>query len=1070
VRDHLLKKNEKIKGIKAEYKIVSVISSGGTAVTYKAIDSYGIYYCVKELYPLKLANNIHRDFKGLQFADSLSLASEEAKIMYDRYKEIFKREETITKNIQKIQKEKNNDYSILGLYESFEFKGFLYNVYQTAGCSTLLDYVKESEKEPLSIEKFKNYLKIISKILSALEDFHKKNTLHLDLALDNILVMSESQETIRLIDFGSALENYDKAAKDYKRIFFSSKDGYSSLELVEFAKNNTEFVARLTPATDIYSVAAILFRVLVGRTIECSDYLVDDWKKLIQKKLPIESSSRYNIMSNLFSIIECGLNNDMNSRYQTAAEMKAAIDNLHSELDKVDIRIKEEKNSKKAIKRGIGFIAAFLLATLLFLRFVTFAPNITAKKAYKEIEKGNSQKAYEILLDIVDDFNPFWHPCFSEEDLKSLAWAIYSDNSIASLEYDEPVIQAALTEDNEIVALLNNKITVRNLSLKEERLKKTIPVINSNGIISWNGKYYASLDNSARLHIYYMDSIASNPILQYDDVLNYSFDEIGNSLIFVDKENTVNIVDLITQEVSQISLGHNYAKKYVRDNKTLDYNTGSNRIAFINTDGEATVVDVVNNKLYTHVPTEGDLKFIQLSADSSLYPVVQLSNLKTSTFEYDYLNNDVALALSPLRYNYFISPDSNWKILWNFSSSLKDKILSINGNCVTLELCASNAKNHMRIMPNKGNSFNEEYFKLFDICDIEQNYFFDFDNQEKKLYRTHINEPVEQTLPVICDFDLNNVSTLYVHDNNVMIKGNNRIAFFKIEDNTVILNGEPIVLPQKPIFAGTPDKKTFAYTDKDDIIIYKYDNNKWGLFDKIPLRNGDDKLHLFLFNDDGTRFCVEYANHNKEVTTIDIYNLFGKCNLDETKEIKEILFDTIANDLEHGFAFYAKPNSPLEKVMVYNYLTDAKTDLDIKDTSKENLIRGTELVIKNHIITNRFEVDNPQHIKTYDNEKEIIRGFYTVSNVIKTTESQICFVARKNNNDYLMTYDVVSEKSVKKPLSNHMFDQLPIQYDLMYIDDNFTAISAIYNGAVLNTLHQDLTLDQLLKECEYLYN
>ena len=527
---------------------------------------------------------------------------------------------------------------------------------------------------------------------------------------------------------------------------------------------------------------------------------------------------------------------------------------------------------------------------------------------------------------------------------------------------------------------------------------------------------------------------------------------------------------MITQELSKVSLEHNYAKNYVRDNKTLDYNTVSNRIAYIDIKGQVIVFDIDKNEKYTYDSNDSKLNFIQLSTDSITYPVVQLSDLKASTFEYDYQNNTIGLALSPLRYNYFISPDSNWKILWHFSSSLKDKILYINGNSITLELSASNAKNHIRVMPNKGNSPKEEYFKLFDVCDIEGNYFFDFDNQEKKLYRTHINEPVEQILPVICDFDLNNVSTLYVHDNNVMIKSDNRIAFFKIKDNTVILNGEPIVLPQKPIFAGTLDKKLFAYTDRDNIIIYKYDNNEWMLFDKISLRKGDNKLHLLLFNEDGTRFCVEYANHNKEVTTIDIYNLFDKCNLDETKEIKGILFDTIANDLEHGFAFLTKPNSPLEKVMVYNYLTDAKTDLDIKDTSEENLIRGTELVIKNHIITNRFEVDNPQHIKTYDNEKEIIRGFYTVSNVIKTTKSQICFVARKNNNDYLITYDVISGKCVEKPMSNHLFEQLPLQYDLMYIDDNFTAISAIYNGAVMNTLHQDLTLDQLLKECEELYS
>ena len=40
---------------------------------------------------------------------------------------------------------------------------------------------------------------------------------------------------------------------------------------------------------------------------------------------------------------------------------------------------------------------------------------------------------------------------------------------------------------------------------------------------------------------------------------------------------------------------------------------------------------------------------------------------------------------------------------------------------------------------------------------------------------------------------------------------------------------------------------------------------------------------------------------------------------------------------------------------------------------------------------------------TYDNEKVIIQGCYTISNVVKASDKQICFIVRSDSNDFLIT-------------------------------------------------------------------
>ncbi|OMJ87321.1 hypothetical protein SteCoe_11007 [Stentor coeruleus] len=103
-----------------------------------------------------------------------------------------------TNNEVTILKKLNHD-NIISYIDSFEDNSFLYIVTELCQEKNLYGKIKKSGKL-----KENEVKEILLQILSAVEYLHDNNIIHRDIKLENILLVSEGSNKIKLIDFGTA--------------------------------------------------------------------------------------------------------------------------------------------------------------------------------------------------------------------------------------------------------------------------------------------------------------------------------------------------------------------------------------------------------------------------------------------------------------------------------------------------------------------------------------------------------------------------------------------------------------------------------------------------------------------------------------------------------------------------------------------------------------------------------------------------------------------------------------------------------------------------------------------------
>lgn len=100
----------------------------------------------------------------------------------------------------------------------------------------------------------------IKQVGSALSYIHDRKINHLDIKPDNIMKRNEDN-TIVVIDFGISNQFGASTSKDTAGFFVGASDGYSPIE--QYSDNG---VRQFTPQTDIYALAATLYKLLTGVT------------------------------------------------------------------------------------------------------------------------------------------------------------------------------------------------------------------------------------------------------------------------------------------------------------------------------------------------------------------------------------------------------------------------------------------------------------------------------------------------------------------------------------------------------------------------------------------------------------------------------------------------------------------------------------------------------------------------------------------------------------------------------------------------------------------------------------
>ena len=232
-----LKKGTYLQGEK--YRVISTLGQGGFGITYLAEQVLAKrLVCIKEFFPKEYYN---RD------ADSLhvTLGSQGSAKMMNAYKAKFIKEAQTIANL--------NHPNIIRIFDVFEENGTAYYAMEYIEGESLNKLVKREGALAEDVA-----VKYIRDVASALRYIHNRNIMHLDVKPANIMLRKEDDSAV-LIDFGLS-KQYDNAGEQTSTTPVGISHGYAPMEQYQVGG-----VSTFSPVTDIYSLGATLYYLVVGK-------------------------------------------------------------------------------------------------------------------------------------------------------------------------------------------------------------------------------------------------------------------------------------------------------------------------------------------------------------------------------------------------------------------------------------------------------------------------------------------------------------------------------------------------------------------------------------------------------------------------------------------------------------------------------------------------------------------------------------------------------------------------------------------------------------------------------------
>lgn len=242
-----LAKNSLLQG--GKYKIVKTLGHGGFGITY-----LGVHVALKRKVAIKeffMKEYCERDKETSQV--SLGTSGSRGLVERFRYKFIKEAQTIVTLDHP----------HIIRIYDVFEENGTAYYVMEYHENGSLANYVNKCKKMDES-----EALQYIRQIADALDYLHERKMNHLDVKPGNVLLSDKGKAV--LIDFGMS-KRYDEEGKETSTTPVGISHGYAPLE-----QYNRGGIETFSPATDIYSLGATLFKLLTGQTPPDANVVMDD--------------------------------------------------------------------------------------------------------------------------------------------------------------------------------------------------------------------------------------------------------------------------------------------------------------------------------------------------------------------------------------------------------------------------------------------------------------------------------------------------------------------------------------------------------------------------------------------------------------------------------------------------------------------------------------------------------------------------------------------------------------------------------------------------------------------------
>ena len=220
------------------YRIDGVLGQGGFGITYSATQvALDIPVAIKEFFMKDFCN---RD----ESTSQVIVPSSGGREYVERFRHKFIKE---AQNIAKLK-----HANIVSVIDVFEENGTAYYVMEYFGGGSLADKVRNGALPESEAVRY------ISQVADALALLHGKRMMHLDIKPANILL--DDNDNAVLIDFGLA-KQYDSVGLQTSTTPVGISHGYAPIE--QYKRGG---VSNFSPATDIYSLGATLYKLVTGQT------------------------------------------------------------------------------------------------------------------------------------------------------------------------------------------------------------------------------------------------------------------------------------------------------------------------------------------------------------------------------------------------------------------------------------------------------------------------------------------------------------------------------------------------------------------------------------------------------------------------------------------------------------------------------------------------------------------------------------------------------------------------------------------------------------------------------------
>jgi len=269
--------------LSGKYLVGRVLGQGGFGITYLGWDTnLDIRIAIKEFFPQGLVSRVPGENSVISYTG-------EVREQFTFGVESFLRE---AKTLARFEHHPN----IVTVRDFFKENNTAYMVMSFIEGVTLLEHLKNSGGK-IPVEQA---VQIIMAVLDALKEVHRAAIMHRDISPDNIFIDREGRVVI--IDFGAARQEMREKSKSLSVIL---KAGYAPEE--QYRSKGKQ-----GPWTDIYAVAATMYRAITGKTpLEAIDRMAQDdlqtpsqlgvkidkpLEKTLLKALAVKTEDRYQMV------------------------------------------------------------------------------------------------------------------------------------------------------------------------------------------------------------------------------------------------------------------------------------------------------------------------------------------------------------------------------------------------------------------------------------------------------------------------------------------------------------------------------------------------------------------------------------------------------------------------------------------------------------------------------------------------------------------------------------------------------------------------------------------------------